>query len=77
MNRNHVRKPKEIEKKNFFGHLSKISISQTFPFFNKSTKKKSKLSKTNNFKKLTCQRKEHFEGIWEKENKGKKMGMRG
>jgi len=57
---------KKIEEKNFRYHLSKISISQTFPFFNKSTKKVK--IKQNNLKKLTCQRKEHFEGIWEKEN---------
>jgi len=67
---------KKIEEKNFRGSFKNFNFPN-LSLFQQVNKKKSKLSKTNNFKKLTCQRKEHFEGIWEKENKGKKMGMRG
>jgi len=59
---------KKIEEKNFRDIIfQKFQFPKPFPF-STSQQKKSKLSKTNNLKKLTCQRKEHFEGIWEKEN---------
>jgi len=68
MNRNHKNTPKRKLKKKTFGIIfQKFPFPKPFPF-STSQQKKSKLSKTNNLKKLTCQRKEHFEGIWEKEN---------
>lgn len=77
MNRNHVRKPKEFEKKNFFGHLSKISFSQTFPFFNKSTKKV-KIKQNKQFEKINMSEKGTvLKEFGKKKIKERKWGMRG
>jgi len=50
---------KKIEEKNFRYHLSKISISQTFPFFNKSTKKV-KIKQKKQFEKINMSEKGTF-----------------
>jgi len=50
---------KKIEEKKLSGIFQKFQFPKPFPF-STSQQKKSKLSKTNNLKKLTCQRKEQF-----------------
>jgi hypothetical protein len=77
MNCNHKCTPKRKSKKKTFGDLSKISISQTFPFFNKSTKKV-KIKQNKQFEKINMSEKGTvLKEFGKKKIKERKWGMRG